>query len=143
LEVVLALAILVGAIAVIGELIRLGTTAAASARGLTHAQLICESLMAEITAGILPTEAVQNVPVPTDPEWAYGVELMPVETPGMLAVRVTVVEVGVTGRAAEFSLVRWIRDPGIELPTESESSTTSSTSSATSTTAGQSSGSGS
>ncbi len=54
LEVVLALAILVGAIAVTGELVRLGTLSAASARDLTQAQLICESKLAEITSGITP-----------------------------------------------------------------------------------------
>lgn len=146
LEVVLALAILVGAIAVIGELVRLGVMAAGSARDQTQAQLLCESTMAEIAAGILPTQAAQGVPLPYDPEWVYHVALLPVDAPGMMAVQVTVVQVGVAGRPAEFSLTRWIRDPGIELPaeeTETTETNSSTTSSSGQSTAGQSTGSGS
>lgn len=143
LEVVLALAILVGAIAVVGELIRLGGAAAASARDLSQAQLLAESVMAEITAGILPLENSQSVPIETDPEWVYGVELLPVETPGLLAVRVTVVQAGAAGRPAEFALVRWMRDPGVELPAQSADSETSSASSSGTSSSNSSSGSGS
>ena len=47
LEVMLAIAILGGSIAVIGELIRVGTISAAKTRDLTTAQILCESTLAE------------------------------------------------------------------------------------------------
>jgi general secretion pathway protein I len=117
LEVILALAILVGAIAVMGELIRLGTLSAASARDLTQAQLICESKLAEITAGITPPEAVSLAEYELDPEWIYSVELASVDVPGLLMLRVTVAQnLDPSQRPVEFSLTRLIQDPGVELP---------------------------
>jgi general secretion pathway protein I len=61
LEVILALAILTGAVAVLGEIVRLGIRNAQVARDTTQAQLLCESKLAEITAGIIPSD-----PVPRD-----------------------------------------------------------------------------
>jgi prepilin-type N-terminal cleavage/methylation domain-containing protein len=52
LEVILAIAILGGCIAVIGELVRLGARQAEEARELTTAQLLCESKLEEIAAGV-------------------------------------------------------------------------------------------
>jgi prepilin-type N-terminal cleavage/methylation domain-containing protein len=135
LEVILALALLVGAIAVSGELIRLGTLSAARARDLTHAQLICESKLAEITAGIVLPEAVSYAQYEYDPEWVYSVELAAVDVPGLVLLRVTVGQnLLPTQRPVEFSLTRLIQDPGVELPeaqsidTGSDSGTTTSSS---------------
>jgi prepilin-type N-terminal cleavage/methylation domain-containing protein len=116
LEVVLALALLVGAIAVTGELIRLGTLSAARARDMTQAQLICESKLAEIMAGIMLPEAVSYAEYELDPEWLYSVELASADVPGLVILRVTVVQnLDPIQRPAEFSLTRLIQDPGVEL----------------------------
>ena len=116
LEVVLALAILVGAIAVMGELVRLGTLSAASARDLTEAQLICESKLGEISAGILLPEAVSYAEYELDPQWLYSVDLAGVDLPGLVLLRVTVTQnLPPTQRPVEFSLTRLIQDPGLEL----------------------------
>jgi hypothetical protein len=121
LEVILALALLVGAIAVSGELIRLGTLSAAAARDLTQAQLICESKMAEITSGIVLAEAISTAQYELDPEWIYSVELAASDIPGLVLLRVTVAQnLLPEQRPAEFSLTRLIQDPGVELvPAES------------------------
>src|SRR5688572_12385664 len=117
LEVVLAMAILVGAIAVLGELVRLGTLSAASARDLTQAQLICESKLAEITSGITPPDVVSYVPYEVDPEWLYSVDIASVDVPGLVMLRVTVAQnLAKSQRPVEFSLTRLIQDPGVELP---------------------------
>ena len=127
LEVILALAILTGALALIAEMTRLGARNAQLARDLTRAQLHCESKLAEITAGISSPDPVSGAsfPDPLDAEWAYSVMLEPAAEEGMVAVRVTVYQnVAPQLQPAEFSLVRWIIDPGIELPqaTETEQS---------------------
>ena len=62
LEVILALAILTGAMAVLGELGRLGFRNAKSAQDLTKAQMLCESKMAEYTSGITAPQAVSATP---------------------------------------------------------------------------------
>lgn len=133
LEVILALAILVGAIAVMGELVRLGTLSAAAARDLTGAQLICESKLAEISAGITPAEAVSYAEYELDPTWLYSIETAPANTPGLVILRVTVVQnLAPNQRPVEFSLTRLIQDPGVELaPAESVDTGTSTSSSGT------------
>ena len=74
LEVILAVAILGGCMAVIGELVRLGVRHAEEARELTRAQLLCESKLEEIAAGVTAAESAAAVAFETDPEWTYTVE---------------------------------------------------------------------
>lgn len=134
LEVVLALTILAGAIAVLGELVRLGTVNAGSARDLTQAQLLCESKMAEVASGLLLPEVVQAVPCEYDPEWLYSIDIQPTEMPGLVSLRVTVTQDLLPNqRPAEFSLVRLIQDPLLVLPTEVPTQDGTSTSGASST----------
>ena len=116
LEVILALAILTGAIAVLGEIARLGLRNAQVARDKTLAQLLCESTLAEITAGITPPDPVQGagLVMPEDladgpPKWLYSIERADVDEDGLVAVRVTVAQnPQVTKRPVSFALVRWI-----------------------------------
>ena len=116
LEIILSLAILCGAIATLGELSRLGMRQAEKARDLTQAQLLCQSKLAEITAGLAPAEAQESVPFePTDDEaeseWLYSIEVNPAAEAGLLEVRVTVTkDLPETRRPVEFSLVRWVVD---------------------------------
>ena len=131
LEVLLALAILGTSLAAIGGFIRMGSRGAVESRELTTAQLLCEAKLAEITAGILPAEA--GGPWPFDlaeqAGWEYYVDLQPLPQPGLMSMTVTVVQklpVGATQRPLSFALVRWIQDPGLELP-EAESDPASST----------------
>ncbi len=118
------MAILAMAIAALGELARQGMRNAAFARDTTQAQLLCESKMAEILAGIeLPEPVIgaqiapQDLVDPYDPvPWLYSIETAEVEEPGVIAVAVTVTQdLPPQKRPATFTLVRWITDPGIEL----------------------------
>ena len=119
LEVILALSILVGAIAVLGELVRLGTMNAASARDITQAQLLCETKLAEVMAGLTFPEIVQSVPCETDPTYLYSIDVQPLDMPGLMILTVTVTQdVPINHRPAEFTLVRWIQDPALVLPDE-------------------------
>jgi len=116
LEVILALAILTGAIAVLGEALRLGMRNAQLARDLTQAQLLCESKLAEIAAGLTPAETVS--PTQFDcvvgdgrTDWLYSIALANTEEEGLVLVCVTVSQDPTTEkRPVEFSLFRWIPD---------------------------------
>ena len=66
LEVILAMAILAGAIAVLGEAGRLALRNAGYARDMAQAQLLCESKMAEIVTGIATTRSLAVI-VPVNP----------------------------------------------------------------------------
>jgi general secretion pathway protein I len=134
LEVLLALAILVGSLAVIGELGRRGLSNSRRAAALAVAQLHCESKLAEITSGIVTPSAVSAVPLEADPEWLYTVTVEPTTDLGLIVVRVTVSEnLPPESGPAEFTLVRWMPDSAT---TGDESSTGDSSSAGGSSTTG-------
>lgn len=90
LEVILAIAILGGSLAVIGELIRIGTISAGRAEHLSKAQLIAESRISEVTSGAHPLQGVSQSPSPEDDSWLYTIDVAASETEGLLYVEVTV-----------------------------------------------------
>src|SRR5690606_20248755 len=112
----LALSILVAALAILAELTGIGTRSARSARDLSVAQLLCESKLAEYTAGIAPLGSVQDTPISIDPYefgygWSYSVVTAPLDDMGLTSVEVTVTENNVALHPLSFTLVRWMRDP--------------------------------
>jgi len=128
--VILSLAILTGAIAALGEAARLAIRNARIARDVTQAQLLCESKLAEITAGILQPDPVARVPFERDfaegelggtagddeIPWLYSIDVEEVEEEGLVAVRVTVVQDLPEEKApAKCELVRWMLDPDVEI----------------------------
>ncbi len=130
LEVMLALAILVGAITVLGEFGRMGLRSAKTSRDLTCAELLCESVMDEISAGILTPDPVQGAsvedPVQGTPvgdtetddvaPWIYSIDSETIDEDGLLAVTVTVAQdLPAAQRPVSFSMVRWMIDPSLEL----------------------------
>ena len=114
LEVIVAMAILAGALVVLGELARMGMRNAEIAVQTTRAQLLCESKLAEATAAPELIQAVHRAPLelefdPGEPEWLYSIEMINLEDGGLVAVRVTVVQNLPPGqRPIEVSLARWI-----------------------------------
>src|SRR5258706_11418534 len=79
LEVLLSIAIFGGALVAIGELIRIGSMSAATARDLTEAQRHCNNVMAEVGAAIIPPESTSQAEVEGYPGWLYSIEAGPVE----------------------------------------------------------------
>jgi type II secretion system protein I len=126
LEVMLALAILGGALAVIGELMRIGARNAEMARDLTTAQLICESTMAEVQLGFLPLQTVGPVEVSDvqyQLDWLYTITVEPIDQEGLTSVWVRIEQnPAVFSRPVSFTATRWMIDPSVAALT-SESST--------------------
>jgi type II secretion system protein I len=125
LEVVLALAILAGALAALGEVMRLGDENAAAAADESRAEMLAESVMAEILVG---ARAVGNVsgnvlPLDDDPPWAVSIEVQPTDYQELVAVRVSVAQqLPPEQQPARCDLVRWLPNPDY-LPAETEQST--------------------
>ncbi len=115
LEVMLALAILGGALAAIGELMRIGARNAEIARDLTTAQLICESTMAEIQLGFLPIQSagpIEVTDVQYQQEWLYTIVVEPINQEGLTSVWVQIEQnAEIFSRPVSFSLTRWMIDP--------------------------------
>ncbi len=146
LEVILAIAILGGSLAVLGEIVRAGTRAARGAKTLSTAQLLADSLAAEICATTTTPETSEGIVENFGGmRWAYTTQVEQVEQQGLLGIVVTVREdLDLTQQPVTFSLVRWMIDPQTELDLEaaaaemaaasssSESSSTSESSSSSS-----------
>ena len=129
LEVLLALAILGGALAAIGELMRVGARSAEIARDLTTAQLLCETKMAELETRLMPLQALEATAV-EDPEyqqeWLYSISIEQVDGQALVSATVRVEQnPEIFSRPVSFELTRWIIDETL-LPTEATVAVTSS-----------------
>jgi len=140
LEVILALGILVGALAVIGELVRSGLRNAQMARDLSLAQMLCETRLAEIHAGAASAEPAGKSPIADHPGWLASIERESTSaqsasssssgqsasgqsasgsqnftgTVSLLKIRVTVEQDPAEQRnPVKFSLSQWMIDPAV------------------------------
>ena len=117
LEVILALAILTGAVVVLGEVARHTVHNVTVDRVLTRAEMLCESKLAEIVSGMTSAVPAQDTLIDDgqelgDPGWQCVVEVDPVDSQGLIAVRVTVrQDLPEENHPLEFSLLRWMTSP--------------------------------
>jgi type II secretory pathway pseudopilin PulG len=138
LEIILSIVILGGSIVVLGEMARSGLRSAQSARLLSQAQLLCETKMAELEAGILELEPVAEVPIDDVPDtnvvnpntpgtvrWLYSIEIETLDDEGLLRVAVVVSQnLPPEQEPLACRLVRWRIDEEVveNLLAESEAS---------------------
>ena len=142
LEVILALAILVAALAVIGELVRAGIRNAQMARDLSRAQVLCEHKLSEIFAGAAAAGQASNSAFPDNPGWLYSVNQDGSGPQGLIKVRVTVEQdPGQQRYPVSFTMAQWMRDPVVTatqlMPPANATSQTSGTSQTTGSSTGQ------
>ena len=144
LEIVLSLAIFFGSIAVLAQLAWNGVRAGVQARLKTQAIIRCEAKLAEVLSGAQPLQPMARVAFSDNSAWTWSLSVT--ETPAypdLMQLDVTVSHGGNNRLGnVQFTLRRWMRDPGIYqkaalLKKESESingssSSTSSSSSSTS-----------
>ncbi len=149
MEVILSIAILASATVLLGELTRFGMRNARIARDLTQAQLLCESKLNEVVAGIEPLEAVSGASFDAtyDPEqaWLYSIEWSEIDPDtGLAKVTVTVNQnLPQSQRPVQFALTRWLIPPSsatAEATESSENSASGSSSSSSATSGTQSTG---
>jgi prepilin-type N-terminal cleavage/methylation domain-containing protein len=136
LEVILALAILAGALAALGEVMRLADQTASLTEGETHAQILAASLMDELASGARQLSAVSQASLDAnaDPPWLYSVSLEDTGFQELVGVRVFIEQqLDPRLQPARFELVRWMANPDY-VPPETESESSSTTSSSTSST---------
>jgi prepilin-type N-terminal cleavage/methylation domain-containing protein len=115
LEVIISIAILGGALVAIGELIRIGARNAANARDMTTAQLLCETRLSEMAAGVLDPLAGGSEMLDESGEWLCSVTSEPIDDSGLISISVFVTQnPDQFARPVSFSLTRWIVDPEVE-----------------------------
>ena len=115
LEVVMAIAIMGIAMMIISNLVSLGTRAAGMTKWRSEAQILCNTKMAELSAGVLPLETVSTASISENPEWAYSVQVQSSDLTGLLLVQVSVAPVNMSiDKFEPFLLTRLIPDPDYE-----------------------------
>ncbi|MGQ9503441.1 MAG: type IV pilus modification PilV family protein [Thermogutta sp.] len=128
LEVILAIAILLSSLAAIGQLVYNAYQNALRVKNLTRAQLICESILAELNAGSIFLETIADAPVEdiddtVEPGWLYSIDVAQLDTSGLLSVQVTVSQdPSLVARPVQFTLTQWMIDPTMEFVQPGETS---------------------
>ena len=124
LEILLALAILGGSLAVLSQIAETGTSAAREARALSMARILAQAKMSEVllnsTLGQTPTTVIDAQAEPFDSQatsiFIYSTEVAPAPLDGMLAIRVSVQAQNTNGGIqANYQLTRWMIDPALGL----------------------------
>lgn len=134
-EILLAIVILGGVLTILGEVARQGFHSAGEARDTTQAELICESLMGMLRAGLIPLETQTEIPLDSDypdtnafrahntgeERWYYSVDVFATDTEGLLEVAITVREnLPENQRPIMCRLIRWMIDPDFLTQMEEE-----------------------
>jgi len=124
LEIILALAILAGALAALGEVMRLGDMNASFARDETEAQILASSVMDEFLSGARPLQALNrhDFDFVTDPAWVFSVVLEPTTHAEVVrvGVRVELKDAEPNKEPAHYELYRWMLHPDYVAQLESE-----------------------
>jgi prepilin-type N-terminal cleavage/methylation domain-containing protein len=125
LEILLALAILGGSLALLSRIVDTGTSAAREARDLSAARILCQSKLSELllnsAAGItpqsVPATGVESFDSQSTTPFYYSVDVQKAPMNGLLAIRVNVEAQDPNGgpAVARYSLVRWMVDPALGL----------------------------
>lgn len=116
IEVILALAIFVGSIAIVSKLTELGVRASQYARLHTRAVMLAESKMGELLAGIVTLDEATGDVFTEDPAWQWQLSVSDGPVDGLRWVTITVVpsstgELATNREPVEFTLSRWLLDP--------------------------------
>ncbi len=114
LEVVLALSIFFGAIAVLSQVSWNGTRAAVQSQLKAQALFRCEAKMQEVVAGVEALSDQSDVPFEDDSSWVWSLTAATTDLSGLVLVEVTVSRNGGSGlSSASQKLRRWMRDPEV------------------------------
>jgi prepilin-type N-terminal cleavage/methylation domain-containing protein len=111
LEVILALVILGGALAIFGEVMQLANRSAVDARAETQAQLLASSLMDEIMAGVLDESPATRQPldVSDSTPWVYSIETPTTDAEGVYPLEVVVEQdLEPQFNPVKYRLIRWL-----------------------------------
>ena len=94
LEVILALAILGISMSAISQLFFLGSRSASQATLRNEANILADTKMAELVAGILEPQSTGATPIPEAPGWVYAVRIDDGDQPDLQVATVSVQTIG-------------------------------------------------
>jgi general secretion pathway protein I len=111
-EVVIALAIFAGAIAALSQALSTATRAALQSRMQSQAVLLCQTKLAEVVAGAVPSTSSGDTPFTESglEGWTWSVSVTPAAHSGINDVSVTVNSHMVQDFDTTFTMSRLVRD---------------------------------
>jgi prepilin-type N-terminal cleavage/methylation domain-containing protein len=134
LEIILALAILAGSLAALGEVMRLADQNSTLTRDESEAQILASTIMDELVAGARQLMAVSRTPLDYETElpWVYSIAVEQTGYNELVAVRV-LVEQDLDARLqpARYELIRWFPNPDYIPPSSGGSGSSGSSSGGT------------
>jgi general secretion pathway protein I len=113
LEVLVALAIFLSALIVLGRLVILGGERARDVQGLAQATQLCQSKMAEVVAGVVPLNSQSGTPFDEDPAWTWSLDCSQGDIANLWDVTVTVTRQRADGSKIESTLTQKVLDPSM------------------------------
>jgi prepilin-type N-terminal cleavage/methylation domain-containing protein len=113
LEVLIALAIFLVAMGVLGHMINLASDRALEVQQQGEAAQICQAKLAEVVAGAVELVAQPEAPLEEDPSWTWSVEPESTEIPGLWRVHVRVRREQSAGNPIEWVLSQMVLDPSM------------------------------
>lgn len=143
MEVLCALAIFLLALVGIGTLVTQSSDRAILIQQQIEATRLCQSKMAEIDAGAIPLQSVENQPFDEDDTWLWSLQCEQGSVTGLWQVNLRVSRQQRDGSYVESSLFRYLLDPtlrgstfdaGVPLAEDSATGTTGTTGTTGSTT---------
>jgi type II secretory pathway pseudopilin PulG len=113
LEVIVALAIFLMSIIVVGQLVIMAGERGREVQQLAVATQMCQSKLAEVVAGIVPLNPQSGVAFDEDPSWTWSLECSPADVANLWDVTVRVQRQRPDGSQAESVLTQKVLDPSI------------------------------
>ena len=110
LEVILSVAILGGAMVVIGYGYFNGYRSVRNARMIGMGNRLADSAMAELAGGVVEPNSVSSKAIASQPDWVYSIDVEDAAVPGLLTASVTVENIAVQPKVA-ITITRLIADP--------------------------------
>lgn len=113
LEVLIALAILLSAVVVIGRLITLSGDHALDVQQQGRAAQLAQAKLAEVVAGVEPMNSQSDLSFEEDPDWHWSLDAEQDTAPGLWRVKVTVSRPRSDGSQIECALHQLVLDPSL------------------------------
>jgi type II secretory pathway pseudopilin PulG len=112
LEVLVALAIFLFALIVLGRLVIMGGERARDVQELAQATQLCQSKLSEVAAGAVPLSSQSGTPLDEAPEWTWSLDCSQDDIANLWSVTVKVGKDRPDGSRIECTLSQKVLDPG-------------------------------
>jgi general secretion pathway protein I len=111
LEVLVALAIFLFALIVLGRLVIMGGERAREVQELGQATQLCQSKLAEVAAGAVPLSSQSGAPLDEAPDWTWSLDCSQADIASLWSVTVKVGKDRPDGSRIECTLSQKVLDP--------------------------------